>query len=166
MWTRGSCSSTSGSNARPLEVQSPMLDIQPGTFQKLLEASHDIMTLTKPATGTDAAWFGISAVLHVPCGHQLRHYLEYMHAQSVENRPVIRRKLCASTLHRGVRGWSGWSWLLAGRRDPLHARFLHCVHQLHIPDETRRGWSILCQPSCSSAPHEYSRHLITPKLSH
>jgi len=142
-----------GFNVRPLEVQAAMLNVQLpkltefnacrrsnlSRFQAILEADarvHDIMTLMKPARGTDPAWFGISAVLNATYKHQLRDYLTYLYAHGVENRPIISgnfvRQPCIAAFIDGVDSPDKFPGA-----ETLHTRgFFIGVHQLHIPDAT------------------------------
>jgi CDP-4-dehydro-6-deoxyglucose reductase, E1 len=142
-----------GFNVRPLEVQAAMLNVQLpnladfnacrrsnlARFQKLLVAGervHQIMTLMKPAKGTDPAWFGISAVLHAPYAHQLHDYLLYLHAHGVENRPIVSgnfvRQPCIAAFVDGVESPGNFPGA-----EILHTRgFFIGVHQIYIKDET------------------------------
>jgi CDP-4-dehydro-6-deoxyglucose reductase, E1 len=142
-----------GFNVRPMEVQAAMLNVQLpklaefnacrrsnlARFQYALNDDgrlHQFLALMKPTPGTDPAWFGISAVLHAPYAHQLRDFLAYLHAQGVENRPIISgnfvRQPCIEAFVHGVESADKFPGA-----EILHTRgFFIGVHQLYIDDGT------------------------------
>jgi CDP-6-deoxy-D-xylo-4-hexulose-3-dehydrase len=141
-----------GFNVRPMEVQAAMLNVQLPKlgefnacrrsnlkrFQRTLDRdarAKGCLALMQATPGTDPAWFGISAVLHAEYGHQLRHFLDYLNHNGVENRPIIGgnfvRQPCIRTFCHGVE--DPGEFLGA---ELLHTRgFFIGVHHLQTADE-------------------------------
>jgi CDP-6-deoxy-D-xylo-4-hexulose-3-dehydrase len=141
-----------GFNVRPLEVQAAMLNVQlqkldefngcrRSNLRRFVEALEsdgrlkDTLTLMTPSENVDPAWFGIGAVLAERYAHQLRDYLQYLHVNGVENRPIISgnfvRQPCIQAFVEDVRPPSAFPGA-----EILHTRgFFIGMHQLYVSDE-------------------------------
>jgi len=141
-----------GFNLRPMEVQGAMLNVQLAKMHDFnacrrsnmarisaaLQADPSFastMSIAQPGAGTDAAWFGIGAVLAADKAPHLAAYLAYLTEHGIENRPIISgnfvRQPVISAFCPDARpqDYPG--------AEAVHGRgFFIGVHQLPIPDAT------------------------------